>query len=278
MQGMEGEDPGAIGLHTVFEKDIVLQIAKKLARLINAKRGMRAFLIREGDYFISFKKRIEKARRHKADLFISIHADAFHDPRVRGASVYVLSKKGASSAAAKWLADQENKSDLIGGVSLDDKEDMLKSVLLDLSQTASLETSINIAEYILRGLDRLGKLHKQHVQSAGFAVLKSPDIPSVLVETAFISNPADEKKLLNPSYQNKLARQIADMLSRYFNKFAPPGTLLAMRKHMIEKGDTLSTIAARYQVSLKRLRQHNKIKGDLIQIGKVLIIPDPSDS
>ena len=193
--GHGGDDPGAMGPNGVREKDVTLKIAKNLANLINKEYGMKAVLVREGDYFLRLRNRIKKAREHKADLFVSIHADAFKDPRVKGSSVYILSNRGASSEAARWLAERENASDLVGGVSLDDKDDVLASVLLDLSQTASLEASIGVADRVLSGLKQLGKTHKKNVQSAGFAVLKSPDIPSILVETAYISNPDEEKKL-----------------------------------------------------------------------------------
>ena len=277
--GHGGEDPGARGPGGTFEKDVVLQISKKLQELINQERGMRAVLIREGDYFIRLRKRIARAREHKADLFLSIHADAFHDPRVRGSSVYVLSKKGASSEAARWLAEQENASDLIGGVSLVDKDNTLASVLLDLSQTASLEASIDVADRVLGGLKSLGKVHKRRVQSAGFAVLKSPDVPSILIETAYISNPTEEKRLLDPAYQHSLAAAILKGLRSYFRDHAPEGTLLAEtapRKHVIARGDTLSGIARLYSVSLQRLREHNRLTNDRLIIGRTLTIPEDS--
>ena len=274
--GHGGDDPGATGPDGLREKDVTLKIARNIANLINQEYGMRAILIREGDYFLRLRKRIEKARRHKADLFVSIHADAFRDPRVRGSSVYILSNRGASSEAAKWLAERENAADLIGGVSLDDKDNILASVLLDLSQTASLEASIGVADRVLGGLKKLGKTHKKHVQSAGFAVLKSPDIPSILVEMAYISNPGEEKKLRDVAYQTKLANAILSSLKSYFLDHAPEGTLLASiatRKHIIERGDTLSGIAQRYKVSMNTLRDSNRLKGDRIRIGQVLAIP-----
>ncbi len=275
--GHGGEDPGARGPSGIHEKDVILKISKQLAELINKEHGMRAVLIREGDYFLRLRKRIGKAREHKADLFISIHADAFKDPRVSGSSVYILSQKGASSEAAHWLAEQENASDLIGGVSLDDKDDVLASVLLDLSQTASLEISIDVADRVLDGLKSIGKVHKRHVQSAGFAVLKSPDVPSILIETAYISNPNEEKKLRDPVYQTKLAKAILSGLRGYFRDHAPEGTILASRKHVISRGDTLTAIAHHYRVSTKRLRESNGLKGDTIRIGQVLKIPEGSD-
>lgn len=281
--GHGGEDPGARGPSGVYEKDIVLQISRQLAEMVNQQKGMRAVLIREGDYFLPLRKRIEKARANKADLFISIHADAFKDPRVAGSSVYILSERGASSEAARWLAEQENASDLIGGVSLDVEDNVLASVLLDLSQTASLEASIDVADRVLTRLKNLGKVHKRKVQSAGFAVLKSPDIPSILIETAYISNPSEEKNLRNNDFQTRLAGAILDGLQGYFSEYAPDGTLLAasgtVRKHVIARGDTLSTIAHHYRISMQKLRDHNGLKSDMIKVGQVLTIPnDPNDS
>ena len=274
--GHGGDDPGATGPNGLREKDVTLKIARNLANLINQEYGMKAVLIREGDYFLSLRKRIGKARRHKADLFISIHADAFKDPKVRGSSVYILSNRGASSEAAKWLAERENAADLIGGVSLDDKDDVLASVLLDLSQTASLEASIGVADRVLSGLKKLGKTHKKHVQSAGFAVLKSPDIPSILVEMAYISNPEEERKSKGTAYQTKLAKAMLSGLKDYFRNHAPEGTLLASaanQKYVITRGDTLSGIAQRYKVSMNTLRDSNQLKSDRIRVGQVLTIP-----
>ncbi|MHC8441470.1 MAG: N-acetylmuramoyl-L-alanine amidase [Candidatus Eutrophobiaceae bacterium] len=274
--GHGGEDPGAIGAGNTHEKKVVLVLAKQLVAEINQQRGMRAILTREGDYFMALRKRIEVARRNEADLFISLHADAFHDHRVRGSSVYVLSQKGASSEMARWLADRENDTELIGGVVRERKDDMLWSVLLDLSQTKSLEKSIEVAEHILEGLKGIGDVHRDRVQSAGFAVLKSPDIPSILIETAFISNPLEEKKLLDRRYQKKLVDGIVKSLHSYFFDFAPEGTLLAEQRrlqYVIRSGDTLSEIAKRYKVSVKSLRWHNRLKSDLVRTGQTLIIP-----
>ena len=234
--GHGGEDPGAIGPTGTREKTVVLQIAKKLVEAINREQGMRAVLTRTSDYYLPLRKRMALARRHEADLFISIHADAFTNRKVRGSSVYVLSNRGASSEHARWLAKRENASDLIGGVSrvsLDDKDPDLASVLLDLSQTASLEASIDVAEEVLAGLRKVGRVHKPRVESAAFAVLKSPDIPSLLVETAFISNPQEEKKLNSSAYQRKVARAVATGVRRYFVDNAPEGTLLANRKQLV---------------------------------------------
>lgn len=278
--GHGGEDPGAIGPSGTREKEIVMQISRRLAQLINNEHGMQAMLVREGDYYLPLRKRMQVARESKADLFISIHADAFRDPRVSGSSVYILSQHGASSEAARWLAEQENASDLVGGVSLDVKDNILASVLLDLSQTASLEASIDVADRVLSGLRKVGKVHKRHVQAAGFAVLKSPDIPSILIETAYISNPQEEKNLRNNLFQEKMAAAILSGLRGYFNEHAPEGTLLAatrkVRKHVISRGDTLSAIAQQYSISMQKLREHNGLKSDVIRIGQVLDIPNDS--
>jgi len=274
--GHGGEDPGSIGSAGTYEKNVALVLAKKLANKINSIHGMRALLIREGDYYISLRDRIDKARRYSADLFVSIHADSFKDPRVSGSSVYVLSQKGTSSEHARWLAKKENASDLIGGVKLEDKDDVLASVLLDLSQTASLEASIDIADRVLEGLKKVGKLHKPKVESAAFAVLKSPDIPSLLIETAYISNPQEEKKLKTRKYQDRLVNAIVLELENYFRNTPPVNTIFATNnswEYVIIRGDTLSEIALRYRVSLQNLRRENRLITDKIKIGQKLIIP-----
>ncbi len=271
--GHGGEDPGAVGRRGTREKTVVLAIARKLAELIKKEPGMRPVMIREGDYYIGLRQRINKARQHNADLFISIHADAFRDHRARGSSVFVLSNRGASSEMARWLAAKENAADLAGGVSLDDKDDVLASVLLDLSQSASREASHEVASNMLGELKRLGKTHKSSVQSAGFMVLKSPDIPSILVETAFISNPTEESNLRNGNYQAKLAKAMLNGIRDYFDNNPPPGTLRVARKHTIKSGDTLSEIAAAYQVSLSSLRGFNSLKSDRLKVGDTLRIP-----
>lgn len=225
--GHGGDDPGASGSTGTQEKDITLNIARRLAGVIDQQKGMRAVLIRDGDYYIPLRDRMQKAREQKADLFVSIHADSYRDPRINGSSVYVLSPHGASSEAARWLADQENASDLVGGVTLDDKDAQLKSVLLDLSQTAAIEASVNVAGNVLTQLDEVGNVRHQQVQRAGFVVLKSPDIPSILVETAYITNPQEEKKLRKATHQQALAQAIAAGVQRYFEDNPPPGTLMA---------------------------------------------------
>ncbi len=274
--GHGGEDPGAIGPRGTREKDVVLAIARILARRVDAEPGMRAVLVRDGDYFVSLRNRVEKARQHKADLFISIHADAFHDRRARGASVYTLSRGGSTSEHARLLAQKENASDLIGGVSLDDKDNLLASVLLDLSQTATLEASADVATRVLGRMQRTAHLHKRQVEKAGFRVLKAPDIPSILVETAFISNPQEEAKLRSASYQAEMAGAILEGVREHFLRNPPPGTLMAERAgrtHTIARGETLSTIAQRYSVSLQTLRSVNGISGDMVQAGAVIRIP-----
>lgn len=240
--GHGGEDVGAIGPSKSYEKNIVLAVARDLARLVDAQPGMKAVLIREGDYYVSLRKRTEIARAHGADLFVSVHADAFRDRRVAGSSVYVLSHRGASSEAAQWLADSENASDLVGGVSLGDKDGMLKSVLLGMSQSASLDNSIDLAHSILGGLRQVGKIHKANVERAGFVVLKSPDIPSVLVELAFISNPVEEKKLNDPAYRQKLARAMLAGVNGYFDRHVTPGTRLALLRRS-DKPDPILAMA-----------------------------------
>ncbi len=214
--GHGGEDPGARGARGSHEKVITLQIAKKLKEKIDAEPNMRAVLTRDGDYFVPLGTRVVKARKLKADLFISIHADAFTNPAARGSSVFALSEKGATSASARYLAKKENESDLIGGVSLSGRDPVLAKTLLDLSQAATINDSLKLGKAVLGHIADVNKLHKNHVEQAGFAVLKSPDIPSILVETAFISNPEEERKLTNGAYQDKLVDSILSGIKKYF--------------------------------------------------------------
>ncbi|NND58813.1 MAG: AMIN domain-containing protein [Gammaproteobacteria bacterium] len=225
--GHGGQDPGAVGAKGTYEKNVVMEIARRLKAQVDAQPGMRAILTRDSDSFISHRERMRRAREQRADFFISIHADAFNDKRVRGSSVYALSTRGATSEAAHWLAERENAADLIGGVKLDDKDEMLASVLLDLSQTASISASLKAGSMILTELAKVNQIRRRSVQQANFLVLKSPDIPSVLVETAFISNSEEEKRLRDPAYQDKLAHAILRGIQAYFADYAPPGTLLA---------------------------------------------------
>lgn len=225
--GHGGEDPGAIGKAGTREKDVTLKVARELARRINGEPGMRAILTRTGDYFVPFRERLRRARVAQADLFVSVHADAFMNRSVRGSSVYVLSTGRASNEAARWLADRENAADLVGGVSLDDKSDVLASVLLDLSQNAVISASREAAGRVLAELDRVGELKKTEVQHASLIVLTSPDIPSMLIETAYISNPDEERKLRDPAHQGRLAEAIHAGVRKFFYASPPPGTRIA---------------------------------------------------
>ena len=216
--GHGGEDPGAVGASGSHEKNITLTIARKLKQKIDDTPNMRAHLTRDGDYFIALHERVNKARAVKADLFLSIHADAFIKPEARGSSVFALSENGATSAAARWLAKKENDADLIGGINIDVKDKFLKRTLIDLSQTATITDSLRLGRHVLKEIGEVNDLHKDRVEQAGFAVLKAPDIPSILVETAFISNPAEEKRLNDEAYQDKLVDAIFSGIKSYFDK------------------------------------------------------------
>lgn len=289
--GHGGEDPGALSpVKGQYEKNVTLAIAKELQRQVNAEKGFRGELVRTGDYFIPLRKRTEIARKKGADLFVSIHADAAPRSSAFGASVYALSERGATSETARWLADAENQSDLIGGagnVSLDDKDKMLAGVLLDLSMTASLSSSLNVGQKVLSNMSNITPLHKRRVEQAGFMVLKSPDIPSILVETGFISNPNEARKLHTASHQQALARSITSGVKQFFHENPPPGTYVAWlrdegkiaagpREHVVARGESLALIAQRYQISLAALRSANKLNGDVIKVGQTLQIPATS--
>ncbi|MCR9106638.1 MAG: N-acetylmuramoyl-L-alanine amidase [Gammaproteobacteria bacterium] len=277
--GHGGEDPGALGPRKLREKDVVLAISKELQRLLEADSGFQPTLIRTGDYYISLKGRRDLARARQADLFVSIHADAFHNKQASGASVYALSTSGATSTAAKYLAQRENAADLVGGVRLSDKDDVLAGVLADLSMTSTLDTSLKLGDRVLSNMDNIAKLHKKSVEQAGFAVLKSPDIPSILVETGFISNPGEAEKLGTRAYQKKMAAAIHRGIRDWFIAHPPSGTLLAWqrqqggREYTIARGDTLSGIASRFSVSLADLKSFNGIDGSRIMVGQKLNIP-----
>ncbi|WP_197674540.1 N-acetylmuramoyl-L-alanine amidase [Halopseudomonas sabulinigri] len=288
--GHGGEDPGAIGYGGAREKEVVLAIARDLKGMIDAEPGFKGQLVRTGDYFIPLRKRTEIARQHNADLFVSIHADAFTRAGANGASVFALSDRGATSETARLLADRENRSDLIGGVggvSLDNKDQVLASVLLDLSMTATLSASLDVGQQVLSSVGRVNSLHKSRVEQAGFMVLKSPDIPSILVETGFISNPGEARKLVTRSHQQALARSIHAGVKSYFHRNPPPGTRIAAlkasgklaqgpREHVVRRGDSLSMIAALYQVSLSGLRNANNLSDDNIRVGQVIKVPASS--
>lgn len=282
--GHGGEDPGAIGHGGIYEKRVVLAIAKKLEALLKKEKGFKPFMIRTGDYYVGLRDRTRKARTANADLFLSVHADAFRSPKARGGSVFALSQKGATSEAARWLADKENSADLIGGVggvSLDDKEDVLAGVLLDLSMTASLGVSLDLGQMVLNSMGGVARLHKHKVEQAGFAVLKSPDVPSLLIETGFLSNPKEAHKLKSTSYQKQMAKSIFKGIKRYFQQSPPPGTYLAsikrrsgkLREYVIAPGDSLSGIAQKYRTSLLNLKKLNGLKSSSIRVGQVIKVP-----
>lgn len=278
--GHGGKDSGARGKHGTLEKKVVFEIAKKLTALINKQAGMKAIMVRKGDYFVPLRERMNIARKVNADLFVSIHADAFKNSKVTGASVFTLSRHGATKEAKKWLglAKHENAVDLIGGISLNDKDDILASILLDLSQTASQDISQLVAKDVLKNFSRIGELHSDTVQKAGFMVLKSPDIPSILVETAFISNPKEERRLKSSKYQYKIAKAIHQGIAAYAKKHKHTIALNKMMpdvsSHKISRGETLLGIALQYGITLDQLKRANTvIKGNNIRAGQVLSIP-----
>lgn len=238
--GHGGQDPGAQGPTGKREKDVTLAVARELARQINAAPGMKAYLVRDGDYFIPLPQRARKARANKADMFVSIHADAAENRSARGSSVYVLSLKGASSQRARWLADKENSSDLVGGVRLQQVDNTLSSVLLDLAQSGHMKASEDAANHVLDGLKRVGNNHKPNIERANFAVLRTSDMPAMLVETAFISNADEERRLTDPGYQRKVASAVLDGVQTYFTRQPPPGTLFAARAQAAQLADAAS--------------------------------------
>lgn len=272
--GHGGEDPGAIGRRGTREKHITLSVAQELKRLVGKDPMLRSVMVRRGDYYISLRGRTNIARKAQADLFVSIHADAFPKSKsVSGSSVYALSQRGATSEGARWLADKENAADLIGGVSLRDKDDLLAKVLWDLSMTKTVSDSLVLGRSILSELGRVGRLHRKSVEQAGFAVLKSPDMPSVLVETAFLSNPKEEKLLRSRNHQRKIANAIYQGIKRYLKQrpmqFASGKTIV----HVVRKGDSLSEIAVQYRVSMSSIKKANNMKSNTVRIGQKLKIP-----
>lgn len=280
--GHGGEDPGASGRGGAREKDVVLAIARRLAAEVDSQPGMRAVLVRDGDYFVSHRKRMEIAHEARADFFMSIHADSYRDPTAKGATVYMLSDKGASDEAALLLAQRENASDLIGGVSLADKDQMLARVLLDLSQSAALNASMAAGQRVIRRMSAVTAMRRREVQQAPFLVLKSPDIPSLLVEAAYISNPREEASLRSAKYQAALAVALRQGIVDYFAANPPESSYFAMNpvveqpelvKHVIARGETLSQIAERYRVSSASIRRTNSLRTDVLRVGQVLTIP-----
>jgi N-acetylmuramoyl-L-alanine amidase len=280
--GHGGEDPGALGPQRMREKNVVLQISKRLEKLFDNDPNYKGVLVRKGDYYLAHRKRTQIARDNKADFFISIHADAFTDPRANGASVYALSNQGATSEAARFLAKKQNNADLIGGataLNLGTKDQMLAGVLLDLSMTATMSTSLEAGAHVLRQMGSVARLHKKKVEQAGFLVLKSPDIPSLLIETGFISNPKEARQLRTADYQQRMARAIFRGIDQYYTEYPPEGTLLAKvmkgkpLKYIVARGDTLSEIASQYRISMAKIMRYNKMSSSTIRVGQEINIP-----
>jgi len=280
--GHGGKDPGAIGPNGTWESVVALAVSQRLAEQINKTQDMRAFLTRSGDNFVPLRDRMEIARERKADLFVSIHADALdNNPRVRGASIYTLSDKGAVDEASKRLAKRENEDISIGDVSLSGKNDSFATLMMGLSQSATNEASLEIGEFVLTELSRVSSIRKKKVQQSGLLVLKSPDVPSILIETTYISNPNEEKKLKDRNFQNKLANAILKGVRNYFLVNPPEDTKFAKNlqnqsrtiSYIVRRGDTLSEIADLYSISLSVLRRFNQINGSNINIGQTLQIP-----
>lgn len=280
--GHGGKDPGASGPKHSKEKNVVLGIARNLKHQIDKTSGMRAILTRDRDYYIPLRNRLRIARKYDADLFVSVHADAFINPHSKGASVFALSQRGATSEAARWLAEKENYSEL-GGVDLgelDDEDGMIRSVLIDLSQTATIGASLNVGEQVLASLAKITTLHNDKVEQARFVVLKSPDIPSILVETGFISNPQEEKQLTSSRYQRRLASAIFTGIKRYFEQSPPPGTkleLVSLGTHYhVQKGDTIIGISRRFHIKPVLLKKANRLHSNNLRVGQKLVIPASS--
>ncbi|HBC2101155.1 TPA: N-acetylmuramoyl-L-alanine amidase, partial [Vibrio cholerae] len=282
--GHGGEDPGSIGPTRKYEKDITLSVSKKLADQLNAVPGMKAVLTRRGDYFVNLNKRTEIARRSKAHLLVSVHADAFHTPQPRGGSVFVLNTRRANTEIARWVENHEQQSELLGGagevLSKTNNDRNVSQTLLDLQFSHSQKEGYKVATNILREMGKVAHLHKTEPVNASLAVLKSPDIPSVLVETGFISNPSEEKLLIQRSHQDKLARALATAIVQYFEDNPPEGTLFANRgkaqKHKVQRGESIGLIANQYGVSVDALKKANNLKSSTISVGQLLTIPASS--
>jgi len=281
--GHGGNDPGSIGPAGTYEKHITLSIAKKLEAMVNAERGMKAFMTRSGDYYISPNKRPELARQQKADLLISIHADAFTQPEPRGGSVWVLSMRRADTELGRWMERTERHSELLGGAAevISDKssERYLAETILGLSMDHSMATSHDLGNKVIQELKGVTKLHKKAPQAASLAVLTSPDIPSILVEVGFISNPQEEKNLNWTKYRERLAKAMFNAAKRYFKQVPPDGTLWASEKaknrtHKVRSGESLSILAQRYNVKVSSIKAANNLNNDVVRIGQVLTIPN----
>ncbi len=277
--GHGGKDPGAIGARRTHEKEVVLAISRHLKARIDKEPGMKAELTRDGDYYLTLRERLRRARKIKADIFVAVHADAYRNRQALGSSVYTLSQRGATSEAARWLAEKENYSEL-GGVNLEDKSNLLRSVLIDLSQTATIGASLKLGSFVLQALKSTANLHRNHVEQAPFVVLKSPDIPSVLVEVGFISNRKEEQRLQSDKYRQRIADSILQGIKYYFRSHAPPGSLLALRHHaqkyMVLRGETLSFLADRFGVRIEELSRFNGLSSRArLKAGQVISIPSP---
>ncbi|URQ90077.1 N-acetylmuramoyl-L-alanine amidase [Pseudoalteromonas sp. SCSIO 43101] len=281
--GHGGEDPGSIGPSGTYEKDITLQIAKRLERMIDAEKGMISRMVRRSDYFVNLNTRTSIARKKKADFFVSIHADAFTSPQPNGASVWVLSLRRANSEIGKWIEDKEKHSELLGGAAgvLKDtaSEKYLAQALLDMSMDHSMKTGFNVAEEVVSELRKVAKMHKKRPQAASLAVLKSPDIPSILVETGFISNPREERMLKTAQHQERLAKAIFTSIKNYYMQNPPDDSLFAKlksqfpTKHKVRPGESLSILASRYNTSVSKLKTANNLKSNTLFIGQELDIP-----
>lgn len=277
--GHGGEDPGSIGSRGTYEKHVTLKIAKRLEKLINKRAGLKAVMIRTGDYYVNHNRKIELARKNKADLLISIHADAFTSSQPNGASVLVQSTRRANSEFTRWIANRQKESELLGGAGetiKKTKDKNLAFTLADMKKEHTMGSSYTFAEHVIKRLKKVTKMHKSKPEGLSLAVLKSSDIPSVLIETGFISNPQEERNLNNPKHQQKLAQAIYTAIDTYFSKNPPDGSLYAttrLHQHKIRSGESLSIIAQRYKVSVSRLKNKNNLKSNVIKVGQILTIP-----
>ncbi|WP_143870333.1 N-acetylmuramoyl-L-alanine amidase [Catenovulum sediminis] len=279
--GHGGEDPGSIGPSGLYEKKVTYQIARKLERLINSEPGLSAVMIRTGDYYVDVNKRSVIARQKKADLLISIHADAFTSPQPRGGSVWMLSLRRANTEIGRWIEQREQHSELLGGagkiIKDTQNEKYLAKALLDMSMDHSMSTSYALSQEMVKQLGAVTKMHKRTPQTASLGVLKSPDIPSLLIETGFISNPTEEVKLSQREHQQKLASAIAKAIKNHYRKYPPEGTLYAKmhrnKDHIVSKGESLSVIAKRYATTVSAIKDINRLKSDVLHIGQTLKIP-----
>ena len=278
--GHGGEDPGSIGPSGLYEKNVTLPVAQKLAALINADPAMKAVLVRTGDYGVQLTQRNRIARRERADIFVSIHADAFTTPQPRGASVWVLSRRRANTELGRWLENREQHSELLGGagevLSTNGGDPYLARTLLDMSIDSSMSGGFDVANIMLNRLGAVTRVHRREPQAASFAVLNSPDIPSVLVELGFISNPQEEQQLRSASHQQRLAQALYEGTREFFIRYPVEGTILAnqrVRQHRVESGESLSILAQRYRTSVRAIQQHNNLSGTVLRVGQVLEIP-----